>query len=226
MKKLSKNQKLKCFIVINALIFLFTVTVVPITLIFGSVASQKDHLPFAYWQHIATFTILSNIFMGIIALIATIYGIRSFKNERSLPKALNTWYLIATTSVALTFITVVLYLAPSRVLSGKNFFDMLIGPMFFLHFLDPILAIITYIFFFNEHKATLRDRLLALIPPILYAIPYILFIAILRIVPDFYGLTFGGRYYLTSLVATVFGLLVFGISSLLSYCHNRQIAIK
>ena len=226
MKKLSENQKLKLFTITNGLIFLFTVIAVPVTLIFGSVASQKDNLPFAYWQHIATFTILSNIFLGIVALVAAIFGIRSLKTKHSLPKALNTWYLVATTSAALTFLTVILYLAPSRVFSGKNFFDMLIGPMFFLHFLDPVLAIVTYIFFFGEHRATLQDRLFAFIPPALYAIPYIFFIAIIRIVPDFYGLTFGGRYYLTSLVVMVFGLLVFGISSLLSYCHNRQIAIK
>ena len=67
MKKINQNR---LFIINNALIFTLTATFVPITLIFGSVASQKDGGPFAYWQHIVTFTILSNIFLGIIALIA------------------------------------------------------------------------------------------------------------------------------------------------------------
>ena len=226
MKKLSEKTRRKIFIIINSSIFLFTAIVVPITLIFGSVASRKDNLPFAYWQHIATFTILSNIFMGVVALVAAVFGIIRLKTNRPLPKLLNTWYLVAATSVALTFLTVICYLAPSRALSGKNLFDMLTGPMFFLHFLDPILAVIAYIFFLDGQKATLKDRLFSLIPPALYAVPYAICVAIIRVIPDFYGLTFGGKYYLTSIVVAVFGLIVFGISSLLSYCHNRQIALK
>ncbi|MBR2803136.1 hypothetical protein IKE19_00965 [Candidatus Saccharibacteria bacterium] len=226
MKPMPKTKKLKTFILINIFIFLATAIMVPITLIFGSVASQKDNLPFAYWQHIVTFTILSNIFLGIVALVSAIIGYKCFKAKKTLPTPLGTWYLIATTSAVLTFLTVVCYLAPSRALSGKNFFDMLIGPMFFLHFLDPILSAINYIFFFDGHHATKKDRLLTLIPPVLYAIPYALLIAVFKIVPDFYGLTFGGRYYLSLLVIAIFCLLVFGISTLLSYCHNRQIALK
>lgn len=225
--RISNTTRRKLFIGNNLFIFVMTAIMVTITLVFGSVASQKDNLPFAYWQHIATFTILSNIFLGIISLISAIIGIRDYKTNKELPRWLVTWYLIATTSMSLTFLVVVFYLAPSRVISGKNFFDMLIGPMFFLHFLDPILSVITFIFLLNnKEKVTLRDRLLALIPPTIYAIPYFICTAVLKIVPDFYGLTFGGRIYLTLLLAGAFGLFIFGISSLLSYCHNRQNALK
>ena len=223
MKKINQNR---LFIINNALIFALTATFVPITLIFGSVASQKDGGPFAYWQHIVTFTILSNIFLGIIALIAACIGYHRIKTKRPLPKKLLTWYLIATTSGMLTVLTVIFFLAPMRAASGKNYFDMLIGPMFFLHFFDPVLAAITFVFLVGKQKITKIECLLSLIPPIIYAMPYIICVAILHVWPDFYGLTFGGKNYLLFLVCAVFCTIVYGISSLLAYCHNRQTALK
>ena len=199
-----------------------TAIMVTITLVFGSVASQKDNLPFAYWQHIATFTILSNIFLGIVALISVIISIKHF--NKPLPHRLNVLYLVASTSAMLTFLTVVCYLAPSRAFQGKNMFDMLTGPMLFLHFLDPIISTITYVFLLDGPKTTKKEKLFTLIPPGLYAIPYALLIVILKVVPDFYGLTFGGRYYLSLLVVAVFGIITYGIASFLTFMRNRQIS--
>lgn len=220
------KTKAKLFIANNLFIFITTAIMVTITLVFGSWAARKDGGSFAYWQHIVTFTVLSNIFLGIIALIAAIIGLHRYKTKRALPKALLTWYLIATTSGMLTVVTVLFFLAPMRVASGKDYFDMVLGPMFFLHFFNPLLASITYIFLSGKNKATLKDRLLAVVPPILYSAPYIICIAILHIWPDFYSLIIDEKYYLLCLVFFIFCAVTFGISSLLAYCHNRQIALK
>ena len=219
--------KRRLFIAFNLFIFIMTAIMVTVTLVFGSVASQKDHLPFAYWQHIVTFTILSNIFLGIIALIASIISIKHYCSSTKLPRALVIWYLVATTSAMLTCLTVVFYLTPVRALSGKGVFDMLIGPMFFLHFLDPIISAIAFIFLLDsDYKLTLRDRILATIPPVVYGVIYFIGVAIIKNIPDFYGLTFGGKVYLAALVGLIFGAIIFGISSFISYCHNREIALK
>lgn len=220
------KTKAKLFIANNLFIFITTVVTVTITLIFGSWAARKDGGPFAYWQHIVTFTILSNILLGIIALIAVIIGLNRYKTKRALPKALLTWYLIATTSGMLTVITVLFFLAPLRAVSGKDYFDMVLGPMFFLHFFNPLLASITYIFFSGKKRATLKDRSFAVLPPILYSAPYVICVAILHIWPDFYSLIIDEKYYLLVLVFSIFCAVTFGISSLLAYCHNRQIALK
>ena len=203
-----------------------TAIMVTITLIFGSWASRKDGGPFAYWQHIVTFTILSNIFLGLVACVATIIGLHRFKSHQPLPRTLLTWYLAATSSAVLTCLTVILFLAPIRAASGKDYFDMILGPMFFLHFFNPILAAITFIFFSGPPKITKKACFFALIPPAIYSIPYVLCVVFLHVWPDFYGLTFGGHNYLLILVFVIFCAVIFGISSFLAYCHNHQIRVK
>ena len=221
------NKKKKLFIALNLIIFISMVVSVVVTLVFGSWASRKDvdgslyGMKIDYWMHVVSFTILSNIMLGIIALVSAILGINCYKKKKELPKGLLTWYLIGATSGTLTCLTVVFFLAPLRAASGRAYFDMLLGPMFHLHFFNPLLAVISYIFFSGKQRVTLKARLLALLPIIIYSAPYIICVAILHVWPDFYNLTFGGQYHLLFLVYIVVMGIVFGISSLLSFCHNR-----
>ena len=205
---------------------------VAVTLTLGSWAARKDiseniyGMHIDYWMHVVSFTVLSNILLGLIALVASIIGFDCYQKQKALPRKLLTWYLIGATSGVLTCLTVIFFLSPMRVVSGKGYFDMLLGPMFHLHFFNPLLAAISYIFFTGQSKATQKERWLSVLPPVIYAAPYIICVVILHIWPDFYGLTFGGRNYLIFLVFFVFIAATFGISSLLAYCHNRQIALN
>lgn len=213
------NRKL--FTIINFFIAIATVTAITVTLIVGSRASRLDELGIPYWEHIVTFTVLSNIFLGIVALVSGIISLA--KHNKPLPRALKTWYLIAASAGILTFLTVILFLGPLRVMRGKNYFDLITETMFFLHFFDPVLAAVTLVFFPETTKITLKSRLLATLPIILYAIPYVIFVIFLKIWPDFYGVTFGGRYYLTPLVFLVFWAVIFGVASLLAFLHNKRL---
>lgn len=217
------NRKNLFFIFSNLFIFITTAIAVPVTLIVGSRATRLDDLGIPYWEHIATFTILSNIFLGLIALISTVFAIICLSRHRPLPKALSTWYLTATSAVMLTFLTVILFLAPMRVISGKSYFDMLLESMFFLHFFNPILAAVTFVFLLDGAKINLKSRLLAVLPIVIYAVPYITCVVFLKTWPDFYGVTFGGRYYLTPLVFVIFCLVLFGIASTLAFFHNKRL---
>ncbi len=229
------DKKRKAFIGINLFIFTTMVAAVVSTLIFGSRAARLDGsvaagasqlidgtfagVKIEYWHHVVSFTILSNIFLGIIALIAATIAIQNPKKDVS--KTISTWYLIATSSGMLTFLTVIIFLAPMRAISGKNYFDMVLEQMFFLHFLNPVLAAINYVFFMNKEKINLKPRLLALLPPIIYASPYILCVCIIKCWPDFYGLTFGGQYYIVPIVFIIVCAFMFGISSALAELHNH-----
>lgn len=207
------------FTIINLFIFITTAIAVPITLLVGSRSTRLDGGDIPYWQHIATFTILSNIFLGIVALILAILNVTKkdkFPNSTQL-----NWYLAATSAGLVTFFTVILFLAPMRAMHGKNYFDMIVETMFFLHFLNPILAAIAFIFFTGNHPINLKSRLLATLPVFFYAIPYFLNVVIFKTWPDFYGLTFGGKYFLLPLVFAAFILLVFGIASLLVFLRRK-----
>ncbi|MBR2831260.1 hypothetical protein IKE83_02790 [Candidatus Saccharibacteria bacterium] len=213
-------DKKKLFFRINNLFIFITMVIAAITVMtYGSRGTRIDGTVTEHWQQIFTFTLLSNIFLGIVALIA---AIMSFKNK-PLTGKISTFYLAAASSAALTFLTVVLFLAPMRAMNGKNYFDMLLEPMFFLHFLNPVLSIITFIFLFPGRIKKWKPQFLSLIPVLIYGIAYVTCVVIIKIAPDFYGLTFGGRYFLVPLVFLLFAAIVFGISTLLTFLHNHYL---
>ena len=213
-----KDRKNCLFIIINLFIFITTAIAVPVSLTVGSRSARLDNLGMPHGQHIVTFTLLSNIFLGITALVSAILKIHREKTSNRL----GTWYLTAATAGMITCLTVLFFLGPVRATSGKNYFDLILEPMFFLHFLNPILAAISFMFLLKGNHVGLKSRLLAIMPIIIYAVPYILFVAILQIWPDFYGLTFGGKYYLMPLVFAAFSLVSFLVASVLAYFHNKK----
>ena len=173
-----------------------------------------------YWHHVASFTILSNIFLGVIALVSAIVALKN--PQKPFSSKMSTWYLIATSSAMLTFLVVIFFLAPMRAMNGKNYFDMLLEQMFFLHFLNPILSAVSFIFFLQtKEKIGLKPRLLSILPPLLYSTPYMLCVCVIKCWPDFYNLTFGGNYFIIPLDYLVVCGIMFGISSFLVAFHNR-----
>lgn len=213
------------FTLLNTFIFATSIVAIPVTLTIGSRASRLDNLAgIEYWQHIATFTILSNIFLTIVSLAAIFKGLRVLKTRQELSPAFLTWYLTAASAAMVTCLTVVLFLAPMRAVGGKDYFDMLLETMFFLHFLNPILSAVTFILFTGSNKLPKYSKFIATLPITIYAIPYCLNVIILHTWPDFYGVTFGGRYYLTPIVFITFWLLSFIIATTLTKLRQKFVA--
>ena len=215
------KKRILWFTLINAFLAISTVIVTYITLSFGTVAGQVDTSVEESWFYILTFTVQSNILLGLVALVGMIFGIKNLKDKRPIPKSYTTWYLVAASAAMLTALTVIFFLAPGRAMQGKNYFEMMMGPMFFFHFFNPFLSAIAFIFFTSKEKLGIRNCLFALIPPAAYAVPYILNVVILKNWYDFYGFTFGGNNWAVPLVFIVIAGIVFSIASLLTSCHNR-----
>lgn len=210
-------NKKTLFNLANIYFLISTILVTYFTVAFGTVAGQVDTGSSYGLSYLATFTVESNIFLGLTALVSLI-ATRQNKLEKFLP----TLYLVASTLAVLTCLVVVLYLSPLRVAAGKGYFDMLMGPMFFFHFFNPLLAALTLIFLFpSREKLTLRSRLFALLPLSLYGVFYFAGV-IAGLFPDFYSLTFSGRYYFIPLVVLIIASLVFGIASTLAHFYNRR----
>ena len=211
------------FLIVNLFLAISTAIVTVITLTQGTVAGQVDTSVTNSLFYIATFTVLSNILLGIVAVFASVAAIVALKRHVKLPNFVPPLYLVATSATMLTFLTVVLFLAPLRAASGRNYFEMLMGPMFFFHFFNPVLAAGTFIFLTGDSLLTLRHATLAIIPPALYAIPYILNVVVLKTWIDFYNFTFGGNNLLVLPVFLVICAIIFGIASLLIFLRNRRI---
>lgn len=118
------------------------------------------------------FTVDSNIFMGIAALILAIeeYKLLNGKiKEIDIHKYI--LKLMATAGVGLTFFTVFLYLGP---ISDGGIYSMLLNSNLFFHLIIPVLSIINFIFFENTDKLKIKHSLYGLIPMILYSVFYMI----------------------------------------------------
>lgn len=164
------------------------------------------------------FTNLSNLYTGIVSFIIFIYLIKNFKKDFYLPKWLRIVELTGVTSLMLTFLTVILFLVPTYVAKGNSFWDMYLYDMFFFHFFNPLVALFTFLVLIKGDKLTWKEALFGMIPMVLYAIFYTIFV--LTGGEDFYGFTFGGKFWLLPIVLPVMLGVTYLISFLSSLFYN------
>jgi hypothetical protein len=222
MKESTPKKRTLWFTIINGFLFLTTIIVTYITLAFGTVAGQVDTGVDYGWMYLITYTVQSNILLGIVALIGIIYGLRNLKKDRPIPRRFLVLYLTAAAAAMLTALTVIFFLAPARVVAGKNYFDMLLGPMFFFHFFNPFLSAAAFIYLTPAIRFAKPDAYYSIIPPVLYAIPYILNVVILKGWPDFYGFTFGGNDWAIIFVFLVIATVITSVAYGLVHLHNHR----
>ena len=108
------------------------------------------------------FTVDSNLFMGLVAIL--------FIKKQSITKNMYILKLASTTSVTLTLLVVLAYLAP---ISQGGLRSMLQNSNLFFHLLIPLLSIINFTIFEKTDKIKTKDTLYGLIPTIIYAIFYV-----------------------------------------------------
>lgn len=119
------------------------------------------------------FTVDSNILLGITAIIAAIDEKRVLDGKKS---GVSTSTLIAklvgTVGVTLTMIVTVFYLVPITA-AAYGVFALFTYSNFFLHLLNPILAIITFLFFEQTDSIAFRHTFTGIIPMLIYAVYYV-----------------------------------------------------
>ena len=119
------------------------------------------------------FTVDSNILLGITAIIAAIDEKRVLDGKKS---GVSTSTLIAklvgTVGVTLTMIVTVFYLVPITA-ATYGVFALFTYSNFFLHLLNPILAIITFLFFEQTDSIAFRHTFTGIVPMLIYAVYYV-----------------------------------------------------
>ncbi len=172
------------------------------------------------------FTVLSNVYAGIAALIVAIYAlINLVKKQNNYPKWLMIAFLAAVDGVMMTFLVTVFFLGPQFVMKGQNYFKLFAGNLFFLHFLDPLLCILVMMFFINRFKFNWKHYFFGIVPVFLYSCVYAPMV-LSGTWKDFYGFTFGGKYYLVPLVLVVVYGLGYLFAFIVGIVHNRFVEEK
>ncbi len=171
------------------------------------------------------FTVLSNVFLAISCAIVLFFDVKNaVHDEYKLPVWAFKVKFAATVSVTVTMLTVIFFLAPISAFSGRGYFALFTGNNLYLHFLSPLLALITFIFFESIEEFGKKDALLGIIPTAAYSVVYIIMVVFIGEEnggwPAFYGFTFGGRLWLSPVSAVLllgatylFGLGIFKIKT-------------
>ena len=183
-------------IVINAVIFVAT---------FAIVIShfRKDGV----WQfrygltQFRYFTVLSNTFCAITALLMAISQIGG-----SVSRPVFLLKYLGTVSVTLTFLTVLLFLAPSQ----GGFAKWFAGDFFYTHLVGPLLAIASFCLL-EKRPMNLGTAMLGLIPMLLYGAVYVYKVMLApedQRWEDFYGFNRNGMWLVSGVAMLVGASLI------------------
>lgn len=217
---MEKNEKelndIKISAVINIIIFILTILSSIIMFTGFKFMPGKEVLESTRIGMMKFFTVDSNIFMGIIALMFAIKDIQLLKGKISEISAnMYVIKLMATVGVGLTFLTVFGYLG--FVVDG-GIVALLNNSNLFFHLLIPALSILIFVFCEKTDKLKLKHTFIGIIPVIMYAVFYLINVFIHMengIVPiqfDWYGFARGGVWQ----IAIVFPLMLL-IAYLISF---------
>ena len=168
------------------------------------------------WVSFRYFTMLSNILAAIAAVIVAGFDVKNLiRDEYAFPR----WVLIlkyaGTVAVTLTFVTVVVFLGPMVQALGYGYFTLFKNENFFLHFLSPVLAIVSFICFERIENFKFIETLYGVIPTVLYSFAYLPMVVIGKENggwPDFYMLTFGGHMWVAPISLVVMYGATFGLA--------------
>lgn len=196
----------------NAVIVLFTVHCV-INFFRVAVMSNDGALEATGWVAFRYFTVLSNVLAAIAALAVIVFNVKNIVDDTYVfPK----WVLIvkfsAAVAVGVTFLTCVVFLGPVVMpLVGFSFLDLFVNENFFMHFFTPVLAMASFVCFERIKPFRFVETLYGVIPTLLYSFLYIPMV-LTKTWPDFYGFTFGGKYWVIPLVLIAMYGMTFGIA--------------
>ena len=149
------------------------------------------------------FTVLSNILSalcGIPPLRAAVRGLRT--GEFCPSPAASVLRFVGCTAVSVTFLTVIFFLAPLYHFMPSLF----VGVNFWLHLVNPILAVLSFCFAEAARPVPVRFLPLGALPTVLYGAVYCPMVLTGRW-DDFYGFI-GGRWILSAAVMTAASLLI------------------
>ncbi len=139
------------------------------------------------------FTIDSNILAALASVFMCFFSIKILKRENAeIPKWLSVFKFIGTTAVTVTLLTVIFFLGPTM-----GYALMFAGSSLFLHLINPLLCIISYVFLENSNKLPLKFSLLGILPTLLYGLVYVVMVVFTQKWQDFYGFNTGGFWYIS-----------------------------
>lgn len=172
------------------------------------------------------YTVLSNIFAAVISGAAAVCEYLYMKGKiKTVPTPLYVLKLSATTCVSLTFLIVMIYLAP---FNPDGFFSMFTNSNLLFHFVIPVLSFTVFVFYEKTKSIKFYYTFVSVIPTLFYGIFYAVIAALNtadgEIIPeyDWYRFFYGGVFAAVAIYIVILGL-AYLISFLLWKFNSRRL---
>ena len=159
------------------------------------------------WRNLKYYTVLSNVFAGIVAAVQLIRDLRGKRPAAALK-------LAATTATALTFLVVAGFFGP--LYGWIQFYH---GSNLFFHLIVPLLCILEFVLTEERDRLTIRHCMLASLSTVIYGLAYVINLIVNGIgdwpdTNDWYGFVNWG-YGMAAVIFLAIILVSFGIACLL-----------
>ena len=119
-------------------------------------------------QTFTFYTENSNVFSAVVCLLVVLAQLRGLVTGRPLPRWVKTLKFIAACCLTMTFLTVVLVLAPYYPEQGGVVFLLTESSMLYHHLLNPLCVFVSFVFLERDPRLPARCIPLALVPTVLY----------------------------------------------------------
>ena len=119
-------------------------------------------------QTFTFYTENSNVFSAVVCLLVVLAQLRGLVTGRPLSRWVKTLKFIAACCLTMTFLTVVLVLAPYYPEQGGVVFLLTESSMLYHHLLNPLCVFVSFVFLERDPKLPARCIPLALVPTVLY----------------------------------------------------------
>ncbi len=159
------------------------------------------------------YTVDSNILALLASLLVGIYALKAYKSGVKIPESIKMLKYISVCCLTVTFIVVVLVLAPMNGIKGYQMM-LFSGDMLFHHLISPVLSILTFLMFDRVSYSNSKSASFALIPTIIYAV-ILITLNLLRIVEGPYPFlrVYAQPFYLS----LIWFILIVGGAYLIAY---------
>ena len=154
------------------------------------------------------YTTLSNILAALVAVptaVPALIGV--IRGDFPIPRWLSVLRFTATSALTLTMMTVLFFLGPVFGFGG-----MFTGVNFWLHLVNPVLSILSFLFFEKEADYPAKNPFPGIVQTAVYGAVYVYMVFLIGEErggwPDLYGFNFAGCWYLT-VALLLFANLVF-----------------
>ena len=207
------NKRILSALILNILVVIATTAIV-ISYFFHS----NNPLVLSGFDSFKFFTTDSNVLAALTSLVLIPFEIRILRGKRAkLPHAAVVFKYVGMTAVMLTFMTVIVLLAPYY---GLPLMYQETG--MYMHLAGPLAALFTFLFLETDSRITIPESFLALVPSVLYGAVYLVEVIVIGEQNggwmDFYTFNRGGLWYITMPVILVATYVIATVTRLI---HNK-----